>query len=569
MPLDLSQFFKGLEEGPRPQREPKGGSAPYVPYPTLLSITAHARSGALDHAWRLFRDGGYDTVDDDPEILNVRGRLLKDRALEATGHERRRFYLLAADAYARAAEITPATYPLINAASLSLLAGRGDSARARALEVLDHMVMGEDEPDTPYWREATRAEALLVLGRVAEARAALTAAVAQAPRAWEDHASTLRQFGLILAELGEDAAWLDPFRPPRSLHFAGHMGLTAGSDALRRDVAAVLARENIGFGFGALAAGADIVIAEALLDHGAELHLVLPAPADLFREASVDRFGPAWGARFDRLLQGAESLQAMDASAGATHPLAIRLAAEVAVGGAVIKANTLMTEAVQLLILDRPEPAALDAEVSASAWIAAHWAQSGRRRHVIVAARERAHPGVAETADTPAPARLAAVLAVDLCAWPEPPDMRVERLVDRVLPLLPEAIAALPPLAGSPRWSGETLLLMFDRPLDAAAAALSLSTTLAESAPLRIGGHYGLVRAAEDPLGGPALLLGSAATVPGRVLESAPIGAVHVTEAFAAALHAAPVAQRPRTEYVGDLPMGDDEDDIRLFSLKR
>ena len=67
--------------------------------PSLLSIVAHARSGALDHAWRLFRDAGLEGVGDDAAVLSVRGRLFKDRALAAvTLDERQGFYRQAAEA---------------------------------------------------------------------------------------------------------------------------------------------------------------------------------------------------------------------------------------------------------------------------------------------------------------------------------------------------------------------------------------------------------------------------------------------------------------------------------------
>jgi hypothetical protein len=135
-----------------------------LPRPTLLSIIAHARSGALDHAWRLFRRAGYDTDQDDPAVLSVKGRLLKDRALAAEGEERRQLYLLAAQAYTRAGEINGATHPWINAASLSLLAGRVEVAHTLAQKVLERLDRPEEGADTPYWREATRAEALLLQG---------------------------------------------------------------------------------------------------------------------------------------------------------------------------------------------------------------------------------------------------------------------------------------------------------------------------------------------------------------------------------------------------------------------
>ncbi|HYD36647.1 MAG TPA: tetratricopeptide repeat-containing protein, partial [Allosphingosinicella sp.] len=152
---------------------------------------------------------GYDRMTDDPAALGVRGRLLKDRALERDGAERRRLYGEAAAAYRSAAALSGSTYPLINAASLSLLSGDETQARTLAGQILRQIEADPDEPETPYYRAATRAEALLLLDREAEARAAFAEAIALAPRAWEDHASTLRQFALILAALGRDSAWLD------------------------------------------------------------------------------------------------------------------------------------------------------------------------------------------------------------------------------------------------------------------------------------------------------------------------------------------------------------------------
>ncbi len=71
------------------------------------------------------------------------------------------------------AALQPGTYPLINAATLSLLSGDRAQAEEIAREVLERIAREPDEPETPYWRAATEAEALLLLGRTGEARAAL------------------------------------------------------------------------------------------------------------------------------------------------------------------------------------------------------------------------------------------------------------------------------------------------------------------------------------------------------------------------------------------------------------
>jgi hypothetical protein len=529
---------------------------------TLLSIVAHARSGALDHAWRLFDQAGLGAITDDPAVLSVRGRLLKDRALASSGAERRRWWLEAAEAYGLAGALNGATYPLINAATLSLLAGRRDEAGRLAQLVLDRLARGEGEPDTPYWQGATRAEALLLLGDVAAAKAALTKAMARAPRAWEDHASTLRQFGLILEQSGEEAGWLDPLRPPRSLHFAGHMGLADQAPSVRAEVEAFLEAERIGFAFGALAAGADILIAEALLARGAELHLTLPAPIEAFRQASVSRSGAPWAERFDAVLARADTVRAIDQGSPADHPLAVRLAAEVAMGCAVMQAQTLMSEAVQLLILDRREPET-GPEMGGSAWIGDTWRHAGRRQQVLIAPRARGRAG-REPVVAEGPAMLTAMLCVDLSGVGD-----LDRLIDQATPALARAIDAGPVPLGLPRWAGEAVCLAYASPTEASEAALGILEALASTGAVRIGGAYGLARRAHDPFGGAPLWLGPAARLPGQVAASVPPGAVHVTEDFAAALHAARPNGHPRTEYVGDLPPDDVADEIRLFSLKR
>ena len=89
-----------------------------MPTPSLLPIIAHARSGALAHAWRLFREAGLEGMMDDPAVLSLHGRLLKDEALAAEGAARRRLYEAAAGSYRAAAEAGGGTYPLINAAHL-------------------------------------------------------------------------------------------------------------------------------------------------------------------------------------------------------------------------------------------------------------------------------------------------------------------------------------------------------------------------------------------------------------------------------------------------------------------
>lgn len=306
----------------------------------LLAILAQARAGATSRAWDSFVAAGLADVTDDPAALTLKGRLLKDHARKAKDDAAARLYLHSAEAYADAAALKPDTYPLINAATMSLFAGEHAQMALLAQQVLTMLGTGIVAGETPYWHEATRAEALLLLGRQGDAQTALDAAIKAAPAAWEDRAATLRQFRQISAFRGNPSNWLAAYAPPASLYFKGMIGV-APDDAQAAELARDAVRKtNAGFGYGALAAGADILIAEALIARGAELHLVLPVLPAAFRARSVVPYGAAWLPRFDRLFEQTASVTIVSAGEILTEA-AIMLAAQVAKGAAMENARRL------------------------------------------------------------------------------------------------------------------------------------------------------------------------------------------------------------------------------------
>jgi tetratricopeptide (TPR) repeat protein len=488
---------------------------------------------------------------DDPAALGVKGRLLKDQALTRSGRERRRYYAEAAAAYRSAATLSGSTYPLINAASLSLLSGDEAQARALAGETLRQVGEDPDEPETPYYLGATRAEALLLLDREQEARTVFAEAVALAPRAWEDHASTLRQFALILAAQGRDSAWLDSYRPPRSLHFGGHMSFdpkVMRREHLDEKIAAVLEEEKVGFGYGALAAGADIIIAEALLARGAELHPVLPGGVDAFAAVSVDPFGKTWRKRFDAVLAKSEPVRPVRPLGLPPGPAMIGLADEVAMGAALINGRRLESSAVQLLVLD----SAADGPNGASGRSRDIWAEGGWRQRVLTAPRETRNDSPAPLGDSPEPF---AMLAVGLGA---------DALSGSAMVELEAQIAALPTPALPPYLTEDRLILAWRGVGEAADAALRL---LASARPRSIGGQYGLASVFRDPFGDGFRLAPAATAAAAGALASSPPGAACVTDDFAAALAAAGPS-RPASEYVGELDPPDTGPPVGLYALK-
>jgi len=398
---------------------------------SFAHIRALARSGAVDRAWALFQSGEGEPRDSF-EGLCLRGRLLKDKARRAAGDARAALYRAAGEAYAAAAALAPATWPLINAATLALLGGRPDEAAALAEETLDRLDSGAHVEETPYWLAATRAEALLLLGRPAAAEAALDTALAAAPAAWEDQAVTLRQFALILEAVGTDIGWLDRFRPPPSLHFRGIMGLAPDDTDAARLIDAAVAAARPGFAFGALAAGADILIAEAVIRRGGELHVVLPCRADIFRAQSVTVVDQRWGPRFDALIEGAVSVEAIEDHA-APGPAAIAIGDAMARGLALAQARLLQSRALALNVTDPGGDATIDPG----------WAAAGGETRAIALSRSAEVPALAELLPPAAVALVAIAGGAALSDFPLDGALWLERIDDTLLLALPDPAAAV------------------------------------------------------------------------------------------------------------------------------
>ncbi len=499
--------------------------------PTLPHITTLARSGALDRAWALFGEGGYHTATDDPAALAVKGRLLKDRAMLAAGAERAALLAQAITAYSGADAISAQPYLLINVATLTFLCGDQRRAAEIAAVVLERL----DQPDiseTPYWIAATRAEALLLRGDLSGADNALGDAIAHDPDGWSDHASTLRQLRLILEAGGLGTDWLDRHRPPRSLHFAGHLGVAeTASDELRAQIDAILESERIGFGYGALAAGADIVIAESLIARGAELHITLPTTQIAFIAQSIAPYESGWRARFDACLSVAASVRFATSVDGDYEPLATSLAADLAMGAAVLNAKMLESEAVQLLIVDEgPGPYGAGASTARDGGA---WAVAGRRQHVMLSPRSAAvvASGDRENQEGRADRRLAALLHISFYGLDDLDDAAFACAVDDfVAPFRVHCAAiAVQPVIVLP--CGNARIVAFESVRDAWIYAHAASGT-AEGSPVRIAGHYGLAYWLDDP---PALMGPLLAMLTDISASSLP-GTVTVSEAFASAL---------------------------------
>ncbi|MFM5953677.1 MAG: hypothetical protein ACKOPE_05165 [Novosphingobium sp.] len=502
---------------------------------SLPSISALVRAGAVERAWELFESGGFAARSADPAALALKGRLLKARARGAAPTVQSCLFSEAAAAYRTANSLAPAPYLAINAATLELLAGNPDAAREAARSVLA-MLDGDPAPlDTPYFLAATRAEAMLLLGDQAAARQALELAIAENPAGWDDRAATITQLREIVAAQGDDSGWLLPYSVPASLHFAGHIGIRSGGSSeaeLHRALDAWLAEQRIGFAWGALAAGVDIVIAERLLAHGAELHVVLPCPVDAFEAQSVLPAGSEWATRFRAALAAAASVRVAGADSTSLHdPIATAHAGELAIGGALAGAARRASAACQLIVTDA------DGGGTNTARQAQMWPPGAGEQVRLTIPRDAAVDALFPP-ETPDPARhLAAHVAIgiaDLADGTTCDPARIEALGRAIADAL-RAIPAAAIRAGAGRW--EFALPDLRAALEAA-ARVQRSLGQVDGAKASIGIHLEIARLVADPASGTQLVYGPAPALARRLMHYAPPGVIFASDDLAVALAA-------------------------------
>ena len=516
-----------------------GGAAAYA------AVLCLARAGALDFARSEYVRLGLDRLDEHDAVA-LGARLLKDVALRARGARRLAFAGASIRQYTKLHRRFGGIYGAVNAATMTRVSGDAETAASLAKAALAIPPAQDLVGEAAYYDAASRAEAFFLVGDLDAACRTLSRAVALAPKAYAAHAATLRQLEMLCRETGSDPSWLTPFRPPVCAHFTGHILDMSGDSALsgwalRKRVDELVSAQRVGFGYGGLAAGADIIFAEALLDAGAELHVVLPVERQSFVAVSVAPFGETWVRRFERCLAQATSLRFASTDPYLGDEQVFAYSSQFAMGCAVLRSQTLATEAIQLAVWDGhvgAGPAGVHADLS-------YWGRSGRRR---VALRVDRPPPIARRSEEGVGPRrvMKAMLFADIQGFGALRDDQIPVFVDAVMGRLATTIEGLvAPPVHLETW-GDGLFLVFDEPVDAALAALALLEThqaldmrslgLPRGLGLRIGGHYGPVHLRTNPMTKSLAVLGAHVVVAARIEPDAAPGSVCVSEALAGAL---------------------------------
>ncbi|HLY46082.1 MAG TPA: tetratricopeptide repeat-containing protein [Stellaceae bacterium] len=562
----------------------------------LCLASTHATAQAIRLFERLGLDLGQAEIAQLPpavrmDIACLKARLRKDAALEAPGAAGRGDLREAAELYERcfhrevAASNPDSYYPGVNAATLWLLAGDREAATRLARDVLARLDTIGAAPS--YYELVSAAEAHLILGEVDAARALMLRARAQvtgsAEADYRGLASTISQLRLVVEANGIDGSVLATLAPPLVVHYCGHIIAAPGQSGrfpaaaeqrVRDEIERRLAAMDIGFAYGSLAAGADIIVAEAVLARGASLHVVLPFDRREFVAQSVRPSGAGWTGRFERCLAAATSVRYATRDRYLGDDQLFAYCSQLAMGLALLRARFLATAAEQLAVWDGEAPAG----PAGTAVDVANWRLGGHPSTRIDPGSTLPRPAAPRPAAASAGRRTRAMLFGDIRGFSKLTDSQLPPFVASVLGASAAIVARYrADILLANTW-GDGLFLVFDDAGQAANCALDLQDAIAgvdlaaaglpADLALRLGGHLGPVYTARDPIIERDNFFGAHVSRAARIEPVTPERCIYVTETLAAvlALHNADAFV---CDYVGMTAAAKHFGKMRMFLLRR
>jgi hypothetical protein len=510
----------------------------------FLQALAMARLGDPHAALRIYERNKVEEIGTE-DAVSLKGRLLKDLAVRAEGDEQARLFRESSEAYHRANQLSDGYFSAINAATTSFLAGEREAAEKLA------EVIGE-RPDVAnpdnFFAAASGAEAMLVRGEVEEATA-LYAAARQRPDASPGYiASTARQVQLIAKHLDITAEQrerlLAAIRPSPIIHFCGHMFRTGWDheQVVAKAVEDILDETGALIAYGPLACGADIVIAEAILARGGELHAVMPFAEEDFLRTSVRLGGPEWEERY---------IRARDAAASVTFATQIQhvdddelfaYCSKLVMGLARLRAEIMQTEAFQLAVWDGKAPNG----VAGTAADCAEWARQGGKTYTIPIPKERPpldYVAMSDPADRPRWA-LRSMLFADFAGFSRLDEDLLAQFLGVVMGRIAKVLDRHSDSVLYRNSWGDAVYVVITTPEEAAKVALEIQSELspkllveiglpAEDG-MRISLHHGPIFEHFDAVQSARTFYGTEVTVAARIEPRVPVGSIFTTQPFAA-----------------------------------
>ena len=522
---------------------------PDDPDARYLQALAMARLGDPHAALRIYEKNRVEEIGTE-DALALRGRLLKDLATRASGQKRVDLFRQSSEAYRLAYQLSDGYFSGINAATTSFLAG--DEADARELATAISQRPDIANP-TDYYAAASGAEAMLLRGKVEEATALFAAARRRADASAGNVASTARQVRLIADRLSippdQCERLLAAIRPSPVIHFCGHM-FRAGwqvEDEVRKAVDSILDETGALIAYGPLACGADIVIAEAILARGGELHAVMPFAEEDFLRTSVRLGGEEWEARYVRARDAAASVTFATQIQHSDDDELFAYCSKLVMGLARLRAGIMQSEVFQMAVWDgRPANG-----VAGTAADCVEWNRQGGTTRIIPIPQDRPalDPVIfAKPGNRPHWA-LRSILFADFAGFSRLEEDRLSQFLEVVMGRIAEVLDRHRHAVLTRNSWGDAAHVVIASPAEAAQIALEIQSELNPAllreiglppeGGMRISLHHGPIFEHFDAVRSAQSFYGTEVTVAARIEPRVPVGAIYTTQPFAAMIESA------------------------------
>ena len=544
-----------------------------------LMVRALAASGDSLGAMHLYEQLGLG-ASQDVDSLALAGRIWKDAAFDQEDDRRVALLRRAAAAYDHAWQLSGASFPAINAASLYALLGERERAAALAEPIAAHRA-GEN-----YWDRATLIEALLLLNRGEEAVRHAGAADALAGTRAGDRASTCRQLTRLAASGAIDTrhadAIVDLLRPSPVGVYCGRMFRAggAGETNARAAIAAALDAQPLSALIGPLACGADILFAEEALARDIDLTIVLPFAEDDFIAQSVVSGGEDWRARYIDCRDRAAMVHFASSSRYVSDDCQFILGSHTAMGLAKLRARELETVAIQLAVVDPAIAARPSAVIAGTNADIALWQTHGGETLTIPVGDLDRNLEFPPAPKPPEGTRrgLYAILFADFAGFSKLGEAELPIFASEVMGGIGSILDDFGEAVLFRNTWGDAVYAIIDEPATAARIALAMQERLdvlppglgldGQKAGMRTGIHFGPIYRGVDPVVGNELWYGTEVTRTARIEPVTLVGQVYCTQPLAAML-ALGNARDFDCDYVGKVRLAKDYGELALYRLSR
>lgn len=336
-----------------------------------------------------------------------------------------------------------------------------------------------------------------------------------------------------------------------------YCGLMFNADAdaekvLRERIDKAIADHDVTIGYGPLACGADILIAEALLERGAELNVVLPFQEEDFIAESVLCGGKEWLERYHACRNAAKRIYFATPGAYVGDDNQFAYNSRYAAGLVALRAQGFDGEesrsTVQLAVVSDKFASLSTTGLAGTNADVRMWQALGRETVAIPAGdvtRDLAFPEHQPIGEGTR-REIRSILFADYKGFSRLGERELPLFMHRVMGEIGQVLIEAGDHVEFRNTWGDAIYAVIDEPKIAAILAIDLQQRLADLPPelipegdiagMRIGVHYGPIWVGTDRITGNRLWYGGEVNRTARIEPVTPVGGVYCTDSFASAL---------------------------------